>query len=733
VNNNPESIAIEEGAVQRIFAEIAVPSSSPGLLTYESTLSPATTSFASPGSIVEVDVRGRPKVGVVIAATPQPSYACKPILKPIWGQPTIPDTLVKLMLWVSQYYLCPLPRLIHLCAPGAIWKAAADSKRAKRYKSDALPGQDPPQLGVKLRGEQNYGDGALTLAPEQLAAVALILRGEQVPPVDAHAPAKIEFATTLLEGVTGSGKTEVYLACAKAVLALGRSVLVLVPEIALTPQMTMRFRAHFGQDLAVIHSGLTAAEVEREWYRIALGQARIVLGVRRGVFAPLRYIGLIIVDEEHDASYKSDDYPCVHSRDVAIKRAQLEGSLCILGSASPSLESHINVQRGLYRHVSLHRRQRGAQPQIEIFDSRPFFRSFKSTASNASAKTRMRSMERSTDLNFQNAIIMPQILHEIGECKNRGEQSIIIVNRRGFANFALCLSCGQAQKCPHCEVTTTLHKAGTLEICHHCGFKVTARTNCVSCSSTHLESRGFGTQMVEREIAQALPELKLERLDRDIMTSPTRLSELLTRFRAGESDALIGTQILSKGHDFPRVSLVAILHLEDSLFLPDFRSSERTFQLLLQSAGRAGRGEVPGRVVVQSLQPEHPVLLAVRSHQSEKFYRDETSLRRMAGLPPFVRQVLLLLENRDEIALSRDAYALKRNIDEHLRQSQESAVRVIGPHPAPVERLGGMFRAQIILCLPKNTLPRMVVPAAILGERFGTSGFRIDVDPQNFM
>ena len=731
MNKNPESIAIEQSTAQRIFVEIAVPSSSPGLLTYESTLSSAMTNITSPGSIVEVDVRGRPKVGVVIARTEPPTYACKPILKAIWGQPTIPDSLLKLMLWVSQYYLCPLPRLIHLCAPGAIWKAAADTKRAKRYKSDALPGQEPPQLGVKLRGERSYGDGALTLASEQHAAVSVILRGDDAPSIDADHPAKIEFATTLLEGVTGSGKTEVYLACAKAVLAMGRSVLVLVPEIALTPQMTMRFRAHFGQDLAVIHSGLTTAEVEREWYRIALGQARIVLGVRRGVFAPLQSIGLIIVDEEHDASYKSDDYPCVHSRDVAIKRAQLEGSLCILGSASPSLESHINVQRGLYRHVTLHRRQRGAQPQIEIFDSRPFFRSFKSTESNT--KTRTRSVERSTDLSFQNAIILPQILNEISACKNRGEQSMIIVNRRGFANFALCLSCGQAQKCPHCEVTTTLHKAGTLEICHHCGFKVAARTNCVSCNSTHLESRGFGTQMVEREIAQALPELKLDRLDRDIMTSPTRLSELLNRFRAGESDALIGTQILSKGHDFPRVSLVAILHLEDSLFLPDFRSSERTFQLLLQSAGRAGRGDVPGRVVVQSLQPEHPVLLAVRSHQSEKFYRDETSLRRMAGLPPFVRQVLLLLENRDEVALSRDAYSLKRTIDEHLRQSQESAVRLIGPHPAPVERLGGQFRAQIILCLPKTTLPRMAVPAAILGERFGTSGFRIDVDPQNFM
>jgi primosomal protein N' len=261
VNNNPESIAIEQSTAQRIFVEIAVPSSSPGLLTYESTLSPATTYITSPGSIVEVDVRGRPKVGVIIARTEPPTYSCKPILKAIWGQPAIPDSLLKLMLWVSQYYLCPLPRLIHLCAPGAIWKAAADTKRAKRYKSDALPGQEPPKLAVKLRGEHSYGCGALTLAPEQLAAVSVILRGDDAPSIDADHPAKIEFATTLLEGVTGSGKTEVYLACAKAVLALGRSVLVLVPEIALTPQMTMRFRAHFEQDLAVIHSGLTAAEV----------------------------------------------------------------------------------------------------------------------------------------------------------------------------------------------------------------------------------------------------------------------------------------------------------------------------------------------------------------------------------------------------------------------------------------------------------------------------------------
>jgi primosomal protein N' (replication factor Y) len=722
------------------FVEVAIPSSSPQTLTYGWDL----TDHASPqsGLFVQIDVRGRPKVGVILCSVPRPKYECKPVIAVLWGAPVVPQPLMTLLHWVAQYYLCHVPRLIHLAAPGKVWKAAAATKRdnrlnkhfSKATKPSAATGSvtTPAVTGIRLRGERDAPeDLQMMLSVAQQEAIASITKNLLSTAASTPTGTASTFRTVLLEGVTGSGKTEVYLSAARSVINSGKNVLVLVPEIALTPQMTARFRAHFGDELAVLHSGLTDGETEREWYRIALGSARVVLGVRRGIFVPLRDVGLIIVDEEHDASYKSDEYPAVHARDVAIKRAQIEGAVCVLGSASPSIETHANAKRGVYEHIILPARAKGKPPQIEVIDSKLFFASHQS-------KNRLRPLkqgsDRSSGFHFSGPIIVPQVTAEIARCKERGEQSMVIVNRRGYAHFAICLDCGHAKVCPHCEATTTLHKGGAMEICHHCGFKTPRRPVCGNCGSDSLETRGFGTQRVQEELAAVLPHLEVARLDRDVMTSPTRLSDLLDGFRKGQFDTLIGTQILSKGHDFPRVSLVAVLHLEDALFLPDFRSGERTFQLLLQSAGRAGRGDVPGRVLVQSLQPSHPVLAAVVSGQHRRFYETELEMRRLSGLPPFARQVLFGLENPDENALSRDAL----HFADAIRAGTEgnpaaNGMRIIGPFPAPLERLGGRYRAQLVISVPRSTTPRQFVPSALLGERFGTSKLRIDVDPHDFM
>jgi primosomal protein N' (replication factor Y) len=727
---------VEDASVA--FVQVAVPGSTRQMLTYQihpqtlarsffedsEDVSAVQTAVDPTGAFVRVNIRGREKVGVVWQTVSRPAFACKEVSGPLWGSPVLPFELRTLLEWASRYYLCPVPRLIHLCAPGPVWKSLEDERRGRRMAPSTSSD------GLSLRGELSPADGVRpALAPEQTAAVEAIFNHQSKGAV-----------ATLLQGVTGSGKTEVYLAVAERVLAHGQSVLILVPEIALTPQMTARFRQVFGGRLAVLHSGVTTRESEREWYRVASGQAQVVLGVRRGVFAPLRRIGLIVVDEEHDSSYKADDFPCFHARDVAVKRAQIEGALCVLGSASPSLESIHNAREGRYGLCVLKGRHKGDLPQIEVLDSRHFYKGLQ----------KVRDAERSTGFSFQGQVILPQILRELGRVCASGQQAIIIVNRRGYASFAICLDCGHAQTCPHCDVTTTLHKNETLEVCHHCGHQGPASRSCGSCGGLRLESRGFGTQMIESEIRKHLPELKFERLDRDVLTSSTRLKGLLERFRMGEIQALVGTQILSKGHDFPKVSLVCVLHLEDSLFLPDFRSSERTYQLLLQSAGRAGRGEWPGRVLVQSLQPDHAVLQSVVQGKGEAFFRNELSLRQMAGLPPFCRQILIELSNSDDELLSEDALTLRRLLDQHVAnmkfaqsenpgvvsesgRSRRVPVRILGPHPAPVERIRSQWRCQILMSFPRGVHPLHLVPEILHSERFRKSQLRIDVDPHRFL
>ncbi|MCA2960733.1 MAG: primosomal protein N', partial [Silvanigrellales bacterium] len=597
------------------FGLFAVGNSTGQALTYALPAELADT--LKPGTLCEVPVRGSRKVALYLEPCEKPTFPCQPVLGLLAHTVPLPAPLLALVRWVGRYYLAPEGRAGTLAAPGFVWNAGKSEARAKRF-GRIVEKQGQLNLQSGIRGEREpraFGEGVtFVLSEAQEVAKTAIL--DATPPV------------TCLCGVTGSGKTEVYLSAAASVLKGGRTVLVLVPEIALTPQMSGRFRKVFGDLLAILHSGLTAVEYEREWFRVLHGQARVVLGVRSAVFAPLANIGLIVVDEEHDQSYKTDEFPCYNARDVAVKRAALEHAACVLGSATPSLETWANAKAGRYGLARLEARFQEGALEVDIIDARLYFpNASKRGAKRGAHASAVRSGsgfdggERgvpavredeggraSSLVAFAGKSVTPPVFDALAAAKARGEQAMIIVNRRGYANYALCRGCGESLRCPHCSVTTTLHDFGRTELCHYCGFTRPALPSCPKCGSVDLEKMGTGTQNIEAEIREVLRDFRLARLDRDVLTSNTRLTGLLADFREGRLDGLVGTQILSKGHDFPKVSLVVMLHVEDALLLPDFRSSERTYQLVAQSAGRAGRAGLPGKVLVQSLSPQLQVV-----------------------------------------------------------------------------------------------------------------------------
>ena len=669
------------------------------------------------GAVVVVPVQGKKRVGIYLGPCAKPEFKCAPLEGIVPYTRPLPLPLVHLLSWLAQYYLAPVGRTVGLFAPGFLWDAKAIERREKRFSKFQHEGA-PPQFEVKIRGEMKSETAPLkTLGAEQTVTLNKIL--ESPKPV------------TLLQGITGSGKTEVYLHAATRVLAEGRNVLMLVPEIALTPQMSGRFRAVFGSSLAILHSGLTAVEHEREWFRVQTAQARVVLGVRSCVFAPLANVGLIVVDEEHDQSYKCDDFPCYHARDVAVKRAQLEGARCVLGSATPSLESFYNAQQGRYEHAELHSRFIGSLPQSTVIDARLYLPMY---GKQGKGKRKTGSI-RSSSVAFKGPVIAPPVLEALRQTKEKNEQSMLIINRRGYAQYCLCSTCGNALKCPHCAVTTTLHKHGQSEICHYCGFSRNTLTSCPECSQETLVAMGAGTQNIEAELQQALPQLRVARLDRDVLTSNTRLSTLLEDFRSGAIDCLVGTQILSKGHDFPRVTTVAILHVEDGLFLPDYRSAERTFQLLTQAAGRAGRGTLAGRVFVQSLAVGHPVVEAALAGNVQSFLLNELEMRTLGWHPPLCRQILFEFHSKLESEALRLGNLVRAILVEHWQKRGllPDEVRMCGPYPATLEKLREEYRFQLCVSAQKHLRPSHLVPEELSTRRELAGKMRIDVDPYSFL
>ena len=515
------------------------------------------------------------------------------------------------------------------------------------------------------------------------------------------------FAAFLLHGITGSGKTEVYFRAAEAALARGRGALILVPEIALTPFLVRAAVARFGTGVAVVHSELSAGERHDQWWRVREGESRIVVGARSAAFAPVADLGLLVVDEEHESSYKQDDSPRYHGRDVAVMRAKLEGAVVLLGSATPSVESYANALAGKYAHLRLPARVGpSGLPRVEVVDRRA-------------------ALKAGSD-----PILTPPLREALGLRLERREQALLLLNRRGYATSLLCRECGESASCPNCSVALTLHDGGRSALCHYCGHLIKAPGACATCQGEYLRLTGYGTEKVAEAVAAAFPKARVERLDRDLASRRGAVERVLRAFEAGETDILVGTQMIAKGHDFPRVTLVGVVDADVGLGLPDFRSAERTFQLLTQVAGRAGRSELPGEVILQSHLPDHYALRLACEQDFEAFFERELEFRRTMGYPPVLALVNLVLRSRDPREGATAVDALGRR----LRALAAGRFRVLGPGRAPLARLRQEHRFQILLKGQRAAMRAAVRKALV--ERYGEvrwPGVAVDVDPVSVM
>jgi primosomal protein N' (replication factor Y) len=497
----------------------------------------------------------------------------------------------------------------------------------------------------------------------------------------------------------------------RVALALGRSALMLVPEIALTPVFSRRLRMHFGDKVAIFHSSLSPGERFDEWTRVRNGEARIVIGTRSAVFAPTRDLGLVIVDEEHESTYRQQDSPHYNARDTAIVRAQKESAVVILGSATPSLETFHNASTGKYRYLELPDRL-GKRPMAvaEIIDMREVF-------------SRHRKPR----------IFSDELLQAIEETHNKKEQSIVLLNRRGYSSFVLCRSCGESIQCPNCDVTLTYHRSEKVIICHYCNHREAAPSKCPGCDGSFIYYVGEGTQQIEEKLKKLFPSLRIARVDRDTTARRGAFERSLLDFGDGKIDMLVGTQILAKGHDFPNVTLVGVVSVDAGLALPDFRAAERTFQLLTQVAGRAGRGDRAGKVLIQTYHPYHYALRHASAQDYAGFYEEEIRHRQNHTYPPFVALASLLVHGTDIVRVRAEAVELRKELD---RANAERTARILGPAPAPLARLKGEYRVQLLIkCRNRHQLRKIIDDALkSLSERsVSLRSINVEIDPVSIM
>ncbi|MBI2688010.1 MAG: primosomal protein N' [Acidobacteria bacterium] len=518
-----------------------------------------------------------------------------------------------------------------------------------------------------------------------------------------------KFGAFLLQGVTGSGKTEVYLNAIDHTLRSGRAALLLVPEIALTPAMAGQFLHRFGDRVAILHSAFSDNERAEQWRRIRNGEAGVVVGTRSGVFAPIQKLGLIIVDEEHDQSYKQQEAPRYNGRDVAVVRARELGACVVVGSATPALETRYNVERGKYTLLELPERVQGRpMPAVELVDMREEF-----------LQTR------------QMGTFSRRLLEALDERMEAGEQTMLLLNRRGFSSFVSCRACGERVQCPNCAVTLTYHRRDKRLLCHYCNYAERVPERCKKCESEYLHFVGTGAEKVEDELHKALPRARVARMDRDTVTTKRHFETILHGFREGNFDILVGTQMIAKGHDIPNVTLVGIVSADIGLGMPDFRAAERTFQLLTQASGRAGRGTIPGRVILQTSNPEHYAVRLASQQDYAQFYEKEIVFRRSMRYPPFSALANILV--RDEV----QEEALRKSTElERMLRPEPKEMRVMGPAPAPVPRLKNEFRYQLLLkSSDRKKLNESLhsVRRFAAERKWGATSLVIDVDPVSLL
>lgn len=728
--------------------------------------------------------------------------------------PLFDGPLLEFLEWAARYYRHPLGEVLRAALPPGLsgcaaapkspasmgrveWVALTEagrlaSPRGSRMKaihdylttsaSDGIPLAELmaalPSGRDALRRLAEQGLCRIWQAERQAAPGVACFSG-QVPPAptaeQAAALAALQraveaqrFAPFLLHGVTGSGKTEVYLRAIERALALGLGALVLVPEIALTPQLVGRFRSRFGSQVALLHSGLRDGERLAEWRRLREGRAPLAVGVRSAIFAPIGRLGIVVVDEEHDASFKQEDSFRYSARDLAVVRAKQQGCPVVLGSATPSLETLHNADIGRYQCLRLSNRvDDRPMPEVRLIDLREshghIAAAFPQLAgrlrmraeagrrvveapaddgesalligraahrASAFASTRQASDERPC---AQAPLLSPELASAIEETLDRGRQTILFLNRRGTSTYHLCLSCGRALTCPNCAVSLTHHQLRGELLCHYCGERRPLPERCEACGGS-IERLGMGTEQVQAELARLFPRARIERLDRDSAARPDDLTERLSAFARGDRDILIGTQMVAKGHDFPGVLLVGVLLADLALNLPDFRAAERTFQLLAQVAGRAGRGREPGQVLVQTFLPEAPAVARVVGHDFEGFAAQELAIRAAFYYPPFCRQMLCRIDGRDAQVTACAAHRLAQVAGEVVRRSDQ-ALRLLGPAPAPISKLKGRVRWQMLF---KGPTPKSLVTIAEAIERErghlkGEVRVSLDVDPLSML
>ena len=600
----------------------------------------------------------------------------KPIEAVLDAEPVLPAVLVELAGFVAAHYLVPLDEVIRAIVPPRVRAVVTRSVKRRR------------QSRILRQATEVSRPAAVVLEPAQEAARERI----------AIALARQESNVFLLHGVTGSGKTEVYLALLDQVLASGGQGLVLVPEIALTPQTVGRFAARFPGRLAVLHSSLTEAERAAEWWRIRRGEADIVIGPRAAVFAPLPRLRLIAIDEEESSAFKQDRMPRYHAPTVARWLAQRTRSVLLLGSATPSVATYAAALSSREHLLELPHRARGRPlPPVTIVDMR-------------------------AEIGAQHfSPLSRELQTAIGGSLERREQSILFLNRRGLATFVLCRDCGQARECPHCSVALVYHASlGRLQ-CHYCGSTELLPRRCPACGSRYIKSFGVGTERIEQEVRALFPNARVLRLDRDVMKTADAADLVFDQMRSGEADVLVGTQLVAKGLDLPNVTTVGVVNADTSLHFPDYRSSERTFSLLTQVAGRAGRGSAASQVFIQTYTPDHPAIRHARYHDYRGFYREELEIRRAYRFPPFAELIVATYGHRDEARAARETKTAAEHLSATIGLLNLGDIEVLGPSPAFVYRLKDEFRYEVTL---KGRDLHRVADGLPRGR-----GWSLDVDP----
>ena len=710
------------------------------------------------GSRVRVPFREKSALATVVGLLDQTdAEGIRPIEALVGDRPVLSAKLIELARWMSAYYCCPIEAVMRSLLPQVIrraevtWKKQLFVSAAKEIapeEIDKLRRRAPRQAELleavaKLQKPIAVADllrqtsldnqtlralekrGFVTLREEAverdphaedqfIASSDLALNPEQevaLRAVEEALAAPEKARPILLHGVTGSGKTEIYLQAIQSTLARGRTAIVLVPEISLTPQTVERFKSRFAdaQDtVAVLHSHLSEGERHDEWHKIHAGRARIVVGARSAVFAPLENLGLIVVDEEHETSYKQEEAPRYHARDVAVVRAKMEKCVVLLGTATPSLESYHNAVQEKYQLLNLTQRVDNCQmPLMRIVDLRLERRKEKAAA-----------------------ILSEKLRAAITARLEKHEQTILFLNRRGFSTSLLCSNCGEARDCPNCSVALTFHRGAARLTCHLCGHTAAVPKKCPACSQDSLIYAGFGTEKVEANVTQIFPSAIVRRMDADSMSRKDAYRDTLQAFRAGKIDILVGTQMIAKGLHFPNVTLVGIINADLALHMPDFRAGERTFQLLTQVAGRAGRGETPGEVFVQTYTPFSPSIQFARHHDFAGYFEQELEFRERCDFPPFKHAVLITVRSEHEGRSKLSAETLVRRLKENL-----GAEFIVGDAtPAPLEKLQGQFRFHILMRgeaimrlsrLVRETLDKLPLPEDVVAS--------VDVDPYQLL